>query len=184
MLNHCNSDDTCSGAVRRFWLILQTARHLDGYAKISFVNAGVNSALQYRSDWEQWGVADLWSVPLDATGIGSFQIGSGDCEDFTIAKYAALQETGVEANCEFCWHDGSLIDRTMPFWQFALAVNGIFLATVRPSYSETQSMLRSSRCSPWGARCQLARNPDECRVQPPHRVPTYMRQMAVSAHCP
>jgi predicted transglutaminase-like cysteine proteinase len=41
---------------------------------------------------EQHGVADLWSAPL-----ASFASGRGDCEDYAIAKYVALRESGVAA---------------------------------------------------------------------------------------
>ena len=38
----------------------------------------------------QWGVVDRWSAPLE-----TFTTRRGDCEDYAIAKYVALQAAGV-----------------------------------------------------------------------------------------
>jgi predicted transglutaminase-like cysteine proteinase len=40
----------------------------------------------------QWGEVDVWSSPLV-----TFNTGAGDCEDYAIAKYVALQMTGISA---------------------------------------------------------------------------------------
>jgi hypothetical protein len=45
--------------------------------------------IRYVSDFAQHGEADRWSAPL-----ATFATGKGDCEDYAIAKYAALRETG------------------------------------------------------------------------------------------
>jgi predicted transglutaminase-like cysteine proteinase len=41
-------------------------------------------------DLEQWGVADRWSAPFE-----TFATRRGDCEDYAIAKYAALHWAGI-----------------------------------------------------------------------------------------
>ena len=61
-----------------------------GREKLDSVNRLVNSAIRYTSDLEQHGVADLWSAPL-----ATFASGRGDCEDYAIAKYVLLRESGV-----------------------------------------------------------------------------------------
>ena len=38
----------------------------------------------------QYGVEDYWASPLTALGNGA-----GDCEDYAIAKYVALEESGI-----------------------------------------------------------------------------------------
>ena len=43
-------------------------------------------------DLAQWGEDDVWSSPLV-----TFNTGVGDCEDYVIAKYVALQMAGVSA---------------------------------------------------------------------------------------
>jgi predicted transglutaminase-like cysteine proteinase len=42
------------------------------------------------SDLALYGAEDVWSPPL-----ATLAIGAGDCEDYAIAKYVALQEAGV-----------------------------------------------------------------------------------------
>ena len=54
------------------------------------INRAVNLAIQPESDLIQWGVPDRWSAPLITLATGR-----GDCEDYAIAKYVALQEAGV-----------------------------------------------------------------------------------------
>jgi len=44
------------------------------------------------SDLAQYGAADVWSSPL-----ATFAQGAGDCEDYAIAKFAALRQAGVPA---------------------------------------------------------------------------------------
>jgi predicted transglutaminase-like cysteine proteinase len=82
----------CSPAATRFIAVIDEARTHDGRSRLETVNRAVNDAIRYTSDMEQHGVADLWSAPL-----ASFASGRGDCEDYAIAKYVALRESGVAA---------------------------------------------------------------------------------------
>ena len=82
----------CSPAAARFIAVIDEARNHDGRARLDAVNRAVNDAIRYTSDMEQHGVADVWSAPL-----ASFASGRGDCEDYAIAKYVALRESGVAA---------------------------------------------------------------------------------------
>lgn len=43
------------------------------------------------SDQKHWGKEDYWATPIEMLGTNG-----GDCEDFSIAKYFTLSETGVE----------------------------------------------------------------------------------------
>jgi len=45
------------------------------------------------SDLMQYHVEDLWSSPL-----ATLAAGAGDCEDYAIAKFAALREAGVASD--------------------------------------------------------------------------------------
>jgi predicted transglutaminase-like cysteine proteinase len=56
-------------------------------ARLGLVNAIVN-AVPYRTDLENYGVADRWSTPLELFSRG------GDCECFAIAKYLLLRDAG------------------------------------------------------------------------------------------
>jgi predicted transglutaminase-like cysteine proteinase len=44
------------------------------------------------ADLAQYGEVDVWSSPLV-----TFNTGAGDCEDYAIAKYVALQMAGIPA---------------------------------------------------------------------------------------
>jgi predicted transglutaminase-like cysteine proteinase len=57
--------------------------------RIGQVNAMFNT-LQYRTDMEMHGVADYWDTPREFV-----ERGAGDCEDFAIAKYFMLLDSGV-----------------------------------------------------------------------------------------
>ena len=97
-LTRCLADaKQCSPAAARLGAIINDARDKTGRTRLDLVNNRVNSAITYKSDMAQWGVADLWSPPLAANGTGSFSTGFGDCEDFAIAKYVALRAAGVPA---------------------------------------------------------------------------------------
>jgi predicted transglutaminase-like cysteine proteinase len=97
VLARCRADaQECSPAAARFSAIINDAGKLEGRSRIDAVNRRVNAALRYRSDADQWSVADRWSAPLEASNTGSFDTGFGDCEDYAIAKYVALREAGVE----------------------------------------------------------------------------------------
>ena len=45
------------------------------------------------SDLALYGADDVWSLPR-----ATFAVGAGDCEDYAIAKFVALQEAGVSAD--------------------------------------------------------------------------------------
>jgi len=84
--------ETCPKAAKKFLAIVDQGRALFGRARIGVINRAVNLAIIATSDMAQWGVEDRWSPPLE-----TFATGKGDCEDYAIAKYAALIETGIAA---------------------------------------------------------------------------------------
>jgi predicted transglutaminase-like cysteine proteinase len=91
VLARCAADGKqCTPAARRFYAIIMSARQRTGRARLELVNQRVNAAIRYKRDEDQWGVPDLWSAPLS-----TFDTGFGDCEDYVIAKYVALHESGV-----------------------------------------------------------------------------------------
>lgn len=55
------------------------------------VNRWFNERIDFLPDTEVWGAEDFWATPLEALAQGR-----GDCEDYAIAKYAALLAMGVE----------------------------------------------------------------------------------------
>jgi predicted transglutaminase-like cysteine proteinase len=94
-LAQCRGDaENCtSPAALRFLALIEEARNKAGRDKLDAVNRMVNAAIRYTSDFEQHGVADVWSAPL-----ATFASGRGDCEDYAIAKYVLLREAGVAAD--------------------------------------------------------------------------------------
>jgi predicted transglutaminase-like cysteine proteinase len=93
-LAQCRHDvERCpSSAALRFLAMIDEAQKAAGREKLDAVNRMINSAIVYTSDLAQHGVADLWSAPLETLASGR-----GDCEDYAIAKYVLLRESGVAA---------------------------------------------------------------------------------------
>ena len=89
-----------NAAVLRGALAQQSARELraamdsalqgDELSRVAAVNDFFNRHLQYRDDVETWGEIDHWASPLEA-----LEQGSGDCEDFAIAKFFTLVAMGT-----------------------------------------------------------------------------------------
>lgn len=57
--------------------------------KLEKVNSFMNK-LPYREDIDVWGVPDYWATPVEFLGKGT-----GDCEDYAIAKYFTLKAMGI-----------------------------------------------------------------------------------------
>jgi predicted transglutaminase-like cysteine proteinase len=82
-----------SAAAVKFLAIADTARSLQGRARIGEVNRAVNLAIVPTSDMAQHGLEDVWSAPL-----AIFASGRGDCEDYAIVKIALLRAAGIAAD--------------------------------------------------------------------------------------
>lgn len=87
----CQRDDeTCSVGERKFvGAVRAAAGASDRLARLEIINRAVNQAVRYVNDYQQHGVADLWTAPLV-----TLRVGLGDCEDYAIAKYAMLRAAG------------------------------------------------------------------------------------------
>lgn len=86
----CDGDrDNCaSPAALKLLAIVDQARSHDGRALLGETNRAINLAIRAEND----GAEDIWSSPLE-----TFLRGAGDCEDYAIAKLAALRLAGVAA---------------------------------------------------------------------------------------
>lgn len=82
-----------SQAALQFLAIVDGARALEGRARLGDVNRAINLRIKPMSDLALYGVEDVWSPPLVTLAKGA-----GDCEDYAIAKFVALQAAGVSAN--------------------------------------------------------------------------------------
>jgi predicted transglutaminase-like cysteine proteinase len=91
-LAHCDGDrDRCvSPAALQLLAIVDNARTREGRARIGEINRAINLAIRPMSDLAQHGAVDVWSSPL-----ATFTSHAGDCEDYAIAKFAALRLAGV-----------------------------------------------------------------------------------------
>ena len=90
-IERCRRDDEqCSPSERKYVAGVRAAAANDNQlARVEIINRAVNQSVRYVNDYEQHGVADLWSAPLV-----TLRTGLGDCEDYAIAKYAMLRDVG------------------------------------------------------------------------------------------
>jgi predicted transglutaminase-like cysteine proteinase len=86
----CDGDrDNCaSPAALKLLAIVDHARSRDGRARLGETNRAINLGIRAADD----GSEDVWSSPL-----ATFARGAGDCEDYAIAKLAALKLAGIAA---------------------------------------------------------------------------------------
>jgi predicted transglutaminase-like cysteine proteinase len=70
-------------------LVLQMSRKGE-MSRLVDANRYVNRRLTFTSDQQTWGQEDYWASPLEALARGS-----GDCEDYAIAKYFSLVAAGT-----------------------------------------------------------------------------------------
>src|SRR6478736_4925379 len=88
----CDGDrDRCaSPAALQFLAIVDNAKAREGRARLGEINRAINLAIHPMSDLAQYGQIDVWSSPLV-----TFTSGTGDCEDYAIAKFVALRQAGI-----------------------------------------------------------------------------------------
>jgi predicted transglutaminase-like cysteine proteinase len=88
----CDGDrDRCvSNAALQLLAIVDAGRAREGRARLGEINRAINLAIRATSDLAEYGEIDVWSSPL-----ATFAHGAGDCEDYAIAKFVALRESGV-----------------------------------------------------------------------------------------
>ncbi len=61
--------------------------------RLKRANDFFNRNIVFGDDTAVWTQEDYWATPMETLGKGS-----GDCEDFVIAKYFSLKEMGVESS--------------------------------------------------------------------------------------
>lgn len=80
----------CSSEVQKSWReIITASQGLGRMDTLNKVNRYFNR-WPYKLDHEVFGVNEYWASPVE------FMTRSGDCEDFSIAKYFALRELGFK----------------------------------------------------------------------------------------
>jgi predicted transglutaminase-like cysteine proteinase len=80
----------CPTPVLKNWRkVITSARKLPRGRQIDFVNKFFNQ-WPYKQDVELYGLSEYWAAPRE------FMSRSGDCEDYSIAKYFALRALGFD----------------------------------------------------------------------------------------
>ncbi len=83
------NEGACTSPTLRNWhRVIQAARPLDRSGKVRMVNEFFNR-WPYKEDHDLYGKSEYWAAP------GEFMARSGDCEDYSIAKYFALRALGL-----------------------------------------------------------------------------------------
>jgi len=92
VLRMCEENRTScqSPTALQFLAIVDSGRILEGRARLGNINRAINLQLKPMSDLALYGAEDVWSPPL-----ATLAMGAGDCEDYAIAKFVALQEAGI-----------------------------------------------------------------------------------------
>ncbi|WP_137892499.1 transglutaminase-like cysteine peptidase [Ramlibacter sp. 2FC] len=70
--------------------LIEESRALPDTEKLDKVNAFFNRRMLFEDDIVVWQQQDYWASPLEFMGRGT-----GDCEDYSIAKYLTLQLLGI-----------------------------------------------------------------------------------------
>lgn len=91
----CEGDrDGCmSDAALKFLDFVDIGRAREGRARLGEINRAINLAIRPLGDDAQHGEPDVWTSPL-----ATLARGGGDCEDYAIAKFVALQRAGVASD--------------------------------------------------------------------------------------
>ncbi|MGJ5007888.1 transglutaminase-like cysteine peptidase [Bradyrhizobium oligotrophicum] len=91
----CDGDrERCvSPAALSLLTIIDQGRLREGRARLGQINRAINLAIRPASDLAQYGQMDVWASPLV-----TFEHRAGDCEDYAIAKFVALQMAGIAAD--------------------------------------------------------------------------------------
>ncbi len=76
--------------VRRWRNLLADLAGEDEQTQIERVNEFFNRNIRYQDDQVTWGQEDYWGTPLETLNKAA-----GDCEDFSILKYASLRKLGI-----------------------------------------------------------------------------------------
>lgn len=77
-------------ALKDWQTTLSAAKNLKETDKLKRVNDFFNKATMFEDDYSIWNQSDYWATPLETIGQGR-----GDCEDFAIAKYYSLKDSGI-----------------------------------------------------------------------------------------
>ena len=81
---------TAAKLVKDWETTLSATRNLPEADKLKYINEFFNRRVRFEDDASVWGQEDYWATPIEFMGKGT-----GDCEDFAIAKYFSLRDLGI-----------------------------------------------------------------------------------------
>lgn len=81
------------GELQQWGALVINSESLDDRQRLSQINGYFNKRLKFVSDQLHWQQEDYWATPLESLGTKG-----GDCEDYVIAKYFSLIQSGVDEN--------------------------------------------------------------------------------------
>jgi len=84
--------EQATATVNDWQLMLITAEAESAGTQLQMVNDFFNSRVRWTTDQAIYQTEDYWATPLETLGRLA-----GDCEDFSIAKFASLRELGIPA---------------------------------------------------------------------------------------
>ena len=70
--------------------MVEASADLSELQRLKQVNLYFNQRLKFVSDQSHWQQEDYWATPLESLGTQA-----GDCEDYVIAKYFSLIQSGI-----------------------------------------------------------------------------------------
>ena len=86
VIAHCRVDPhACPPAALQFIAIVNEGNQYEGFARIGHINRAVNFAIRGTNNV----LSEEWTSPL-----ATLEIGDGDCKQYAILKYAALNDAG------------------------------------------------------------------------------------------
>jgi len=91
-LAHERFGEQATETVNDWQLMLITAEAESAGTQLQMVNDFFNSRVRWTTDQAIYQTEDYWATPLETLGRLA-----GDCEDFSIAKFASLRELGIPA---------------------------------------------------------------------------------------
>ena len=91
VLNTYGSD--AAGLANQWQRVIEQLRDRDTEEQLVEINRFFNQRIRWTDDRKLYKREDYWATPAETIGFKE-----GDCEDFTIIKYASLLELGVPAD--------------------------------------------------------------------------------------
>ncbi|MGI9465015.1 MAG: transglutaminase-like cysteine peptidase, partial [Aestuariivirgaceae bacterium] len=79
---------SCPPRYRKWRRLLNDVKGLPKADQLKRLNAGINALIEHRDDTDVFAARDYWAAPME------FLLNGGDCEDYTILKYASLLKLG------------------------------------------------------------------------------------------